>query len=651
MGYINGNKVFQVVRTEHILSVDDELSTVSENPVQNKVVTQALNGKVDKVEGKGLSTNDFTDALKSKVEEVDNKANTSDLENGTVVVSKAISSKSIENVSEESGSTQEDPFIHQGTGTENNTSETPTSPVAKQLEKQGNTIAYIQLAKELASGNWHSTNSNASYSNGVATFTVTNQYGNIHLNNSSDNLIAGHKYLINASIKLTTGTTSVFIDIKSGSSIEKRLICSNATTKQTFTDIFECSANGLLSILITDSRASDWDAIEVSDVYLIDVTQWFNDNIPQDLLDNPSHFSWYYNGDLTTNAGLLKNSNGRYLKCTHRQQWDEQWELGSINDNGANVSNSQIIRSKNYIRAIPNRTYAVNSRKVVMYEYDENKTFIRMSPTDDLLTYGYLFTLSSNTRYIRFRTISTYGTTYNHDITISLYYETGDGYDQYYAYEEPNVYDTGTEVLRKAGSFKDVKLPSGEITRNVDENVFTGNETWNFNPTYDFFYFAHTGHKVLTYAEKIMSSNGIVCSLVNENYVYAYLSDNPQLTSESNMNLIFPSGTKMNYPLATPTTEQGTPFAENIEIDDYGTMEWLDTNEDPVEIPQGVKIFYPADYVLLIDDLNSYTDGDVTKLAKKTDLVIPTPPTTDGTYTLKVTIASGTPTYTWVLDE
>ena len=39
-------------------AVDSALSTTSENPVQNKVVTIAINGKVDKVTGKGLSTND-----------------------------------------------------------------------------------------------------------------------------------------------------------------------------------------------------------------------------------------------------------------------------------------------------------------------------------------------------------------------------------------------------------------------------------------------------------------------------------------------------------------------------------------------------------------------------------------------------------------
>ena len=47
--------------------IDDTLSIDSSNAVQNKVVTAALNDKVDKVEGKGLSTNDYSDSEKLKL--------------------------------------------------------------------------------------------------------------------------------------------------------------------------------------------------------------------------------------------------------------------------------------------------------------------------------------------------------------------------------------------------------------------------------------------------------------------------------------------------------------------------------------------------------------------------------------------------------
>ena len=49
------------------ITIDSALSTSSTNAVQNKVVTTTLNKKVDKVEGKGLSTNDYTTAEKNKL--------------------------------------------------------------------------------------------------------------------------------------------------------------------------------------------------------------------------------------------------------------------------------------------------------------------------------------------------------------------------------------------------------------------------------------------------------------------------------------------------------------------------------------------------------------------------------------------------------
>ena len=57
--------------------VDTSLSNTSSNPVQNKIVTDKLNTKVDKVTGKGLSTNDYTNAEKNLVATVQDKADKS----------------------------------------------------------------------------------------------------------------------------------------------------------------------------------------------------------------------------------------------------------------------------------------------------------------------------------------------------------------------------------------------------------------------------------------------------------------------------------------------------------------------------------------------------------------------------------------------
>lgn len=69
------------------VEVDDDLSTTSTNPVQNKVLTSALNKKADYVEGKSLSTNDFSDEYKEKLENMPEIKNVGDglsLDNGTL---------------------------------------------------------------------------------------------------------------------------------------------------------------------------------------------------------------------------------------------------------------------------------------------------------------------------------------------------------------------------------------------------------------------------------------------------------------------------------------------------------------------------------------------------------------------------------------
>ena len=54
---------------------DTALSATSTKGVQNKTIYTALNNKVDKEDGKGLSTNDYTTADKNKLQNIENKAN------------------------------------------------------------------------------------------------------------------------------------------------------------------------------------------------------------------------------------------------------------------------------------------------------------------------------------------------------------------------------------------------------------------------------------------------------------------------------------------------------------------------------------------------------------------------------------------------
>lgn len=55
--------------------IDSSLSSTSTNPVENQVINNALSNKVDKVSGKGLSENDYTTEEKTKLSGIEEGAN------------------------------------------------------------------------------------------------------------------------------------------------------------------------------------------------------------------------------------------------------------------------------------------------------------------------------------------------------------------------------------------------------------------------------------------------------------------------------------------------------------------------------------------------------------------------------------------------
>lgn len=551
------------------------------------------------------------------------------LKDGTLVVSKSLSAKALENISEESGTVQETPFIIQGTGTANNTELVDTSPVGKQLEKQGNTVVVNQNIP----------NENKDLN------AEALSYGRTLL---ADNLSipSGHKFLLmweqattltsivrNTPV-LTIGGTQVYLNVGENYHLSKGLYYWNGTL------------DGVLTQIDYWCHTPDVD-VSYKNFIFIDLTQWFgsNDQIPQDLLDNPSHWSWYQNyGDyIPYNTGEIVNCAGRYLNCGGRNVWDEETQLGYMSYDIGNISikitaNDQLC-SKNKTRVIPNTTYYINCETYMTIIFvDENNLVISSTGVSDAL---HTFTTPSNCTGIYFNLRSTYGTTYKNDITISLYYTTGDSYDEYFPYVAPKVYDTGVEVLRKAGSAKDYKTPDGTVHRVVGSYTFTGEETLTPNLVYqstneyrflsaviiDEVKKATNNNDIVNILSVVYQAQSPVGTYTGNNGItidtngYIYIYDNANNTSTSGSAIVSKlAGTTIYYELATETTESGTPFSENIEIDDYGDMSWKDTNEDYVAIPQGVKLFYPADYALLIDTLNSYVNGDITKLAKKTDL-------------------------------
>lgn len=96
----------EVEYLKQFIEVDSFLSTTSIHPVQNKVVTEALNSKVAKETGKGLSTNDFSNEYKEKLDDLKNLTKVSELQNdANYITQQAADTKYFTNTSAETYAT------------------------------------------------------------------------------------------------------------------------------------------------------------------------------------------------------------------------------------------------------------------------------------------------------------------------------------------------------------------------------------------------------------------------------------------------------------------------------------------------------------------------------------------------------------------
>lgn len=217
--------------------------------------------------------------------------------------------------------------------------------------------------------------------------------------------------------------------------------------------------------------------------------------------------------------------------------------------------------------------------------------------------------------------------------------------------------DTGSEVLRGVEESRDEKSPNGTITRNRAV-VDLGTLNYTYNASEKYFRSNGLSPRAGT-AWGITAISPTVCdkyvgalwndinATIKDMSISAY--DNQVRISNSaytdpDVFKAAMSGVYLEYPLATPTTEQGTPFsgasADNFAIDDFGSMYWTQS----AGVPQGVEIFYPYNYAGFLDQVIKAAGGDANQIPAAN------PPTANGTYVFKATVSGGTVTYSWVAE-
>ena len=120
------------------------------------------------------------------------------------------------------------------------------------------------------------------------------------------------------------------------------------------------------------------------------------------------------------------------------------------------------------------------------------------------------------------------------------------------------------------------------------------------------------------------------------------------------------SGVYLVYELATPTTESAEPFTNPQVVNDFGTEEYIITEQSGVKIPVGHTTKYNRNLRDKLQHLPSLADSDGRYAIlqegfdmslinlPETAFNIPATPSTNGTYALKVIVSSGSATYRWV---
>ena len=391
-------------------------------------------------------------------------------------------------------------------------------------------------------------------------------------------------------------------------------------------------------------------------------------------------------------AGSLQSVKTNAHKMTGFNQWDEEWENGRIVATNGVTASGNGIRSKNFIRVIPNtgyyfqKTYAnyPGASSVVYAYYDENKTFISGGEASTFNT----FTTPSGAAYMKFCIpTSAAVVAYPHDICINLHWD-GERDGEYEPYEEHTYPLDSDLVLRGVPKLDannslyydgDEYASDGTVTRKygiVDLGTLewtkaqSGNKFWAKVPSpfykmstngigsicsrykFDGYGTGEIGYYPTDDKAYRFNYSGAPSALACEMYICdESYSDAAAFTTAV-------SGVYLIYELATPTTESADPYQNPQVVDDFGTEEYLDSRDVP--IPVGHDTFYRANLRAKLEMLPNSPDSNGDYIVRHLNGVntfvelikeLPTAPTTDGSYHLKCTVASGTATLTWEEDQ
>ena len=348
-------------------------------------------------------------------------------------------------------------------------------------------------------------------------------------------------------------------------------------------------------------------------INVIDLTLMFGaGNEPSTVAEFESLFPLSY---YEYNAGEILNFNSNKILTTGFNQWDEEWEVGTLDSDGKPYESNNNIRSKNFIPTLPSTQYFCKLNTfAVLFFYDTNKNFILSYSTN---SHEEVFTTPSKAAYMKFYLSSGYGTTYNHDICINLSwsgYRNGE-YEQYEAHEATlnlnsfRVKDSEGNIITIEGGLKGAGSAYDEIDpvrkkyiKRFGE-VDLGDLEWIVNP--------HGTNVYCGVISDMLFQGKALCSKYKYHKINAtdlgdYEFTNRSTYIENSIDVrdssysdattfkAAVSGVKLIYELATyEEYDLVDTLPQSYYVNDFGTEEFAPANTDePTSAPGRMEIKY-----------------------------------------------------------
>lgn len=232
-------------------------------------------------------------------------------------------------------------------------------------------------------------------------------------------------------------------------------------------------------------------------IRLTDLTQMFGAG------NEPTTIEEYYarkpivEDEFAYNEGEVIHMTAEGIKSVGDNAWDEEWRTGFyVSSTGEYAYRANNICNLNPFRILPNEEYWVNvNTEAYFFCYDENMQFIKY-----LYAYHPSKILTpANAAYMNFYCSEAYGTTYNHDIMITLVHsgwkqDTDAGYQPYWEDRlifDQRIKDEFPDGMKSAGTaydvaYNDMNKGVGVTEKRIGVVKMKDLKNWNYNASYGF---------------------------------------------------------------------------------------------------------------------------------------------------------------------